>query len=192
MMDGNPLPIFAYTCLGEKCGVACELEAPLKTPRECRLTPHRHPRKANKTQEPTHIRFISQNQTAVANMRMKTSFIVLLLSLLMFFLFTSDSIQEQQQQQPLPLHMKIKTLLTNIQSYLFPPNLDFRGSVSVSKDEPRVTGASETEGGAGDKFKEAVTKSLGEGKATVEETAKTAAQKLKDTFSSHHDPQEDL
>lgn len=106
--------------------ILLELEAPLKTPRECRLNPHRHPRKANKTQEPTHIRFISQNQTAVANMRMKTSFIVLLLSLLMFFLFTSDSIQEQQQQQqqPLPLHMKIKTLLTNIQSYLFPPNLE--------------------------------------------------------------------
>ncbi|KAI3766280.1 hypothetical protein L2E82_16333 [Cichorium intybus] len=81
--------------------------------------------------------------------------------------------------------MKIRGLLTNVQSYLFPPNLDFRGR--VNNDEP----TSGTEGGAGEKVKEAVTKSLGEGMATVEETAKTAAKKVKDTLSSHHE-REDL
>ncbi|KAL4584540.1 hypothetical protein LXL04_009143 [Taraxacum kok-saghyz] len=103
---------------------------------------------------------------------MKNYLLVSLLLLIMFFPFSL------QQQQDLPLHMKIKTLLTNVQSYLFPPNLDFRGSVGNDEPEPTV--------------KEAVAKSLTEGKATVEETAKTAAEKLKETFSSHHDTQEDL
>lgn len=114
-------------------------------------------------------------------------YLLLLLLLLPFFFFPSDSLQNRnnEEQHP-PYWLKFKALFNHAQSYLFPPNLDFRRSIG-----------NEEEGGG--KVTEAVAKSLGEESATVENSAKFAAekmhqtaQKLKDTFSSHRQPPQEL
>ncbi|KVI05835.1 hypothetical protein Ccrd_015858 [Cynara cardunculus var. scolymus] len=110
-----------------------------------------------------------------------------LLFLFLFLFFPSDSLQNvnTEDQQPHPYWLKMKALFNHATSYLFPPNLEGR----ISNDEPVI----ESEGGSGSKVKEAVAKSLDKGTATVEESAKSAAekmhqtaQKLKNAFSSHH------
>ncbi|KAK3004325.1 hypothetical protein RJ639_018549 [Escallonia herrerae] len=72
--------------------------------------------------------------------------------------------------------MKARALIDHVQAYLFPPNLDFRGS----REEAEATGG-EGVGGAGEKVKEAVTKSLEKSKATVEDSAKSAAEAVHKT-----------
>ncbi|MED6168992.1 hypothetical protein PIB30_017134 [Stylosanthes scabra] len=77
-----------------------------------------------------------------------------------------------------------KALANYAYTRLFPPNIDFRrGGVGDKEGE-----------GAGEQVKEAVSKSFGTSKATVEDAAKSAAditgdtlQKVKRTFSSSDD-----
>ncbi|XP_030971184.1 uncharacterized protein LOC115991548 [Quercus lobata] len=71
---------------------------------------------------------------------------------------------------------KVKTLINLAHAYFFPPNIDFRGG-----DEAE---ANEASGGAGAKVKEAVTQSLGKSKATVEDSAKTAAKIVGETVKN--------
>ncbi|KDP25056.1 hypothetical protein JCGZ_22591 [Jatropha curcas] len=69
---------------------------------------------------------------------------------------------------------KAKTMISQAQAHLFPsPNLDFRGS--------------ETDRGAGEKVKEAVAESLGKTKATVEDSAKSAANIVKRSLSNRRE-----
>ncbi|KFK43886.1 hypothetical protein AALP_AA1G186700 [Arabis alpina] len=58
---------------------------------------------------------------------------------------------------------KLKETLGRGHSRFFPPNIDFRG-----KDDPAM--------GTGEKMKEAVTRSFGHSKDTVEEAARSAAE----------------
>ncbi|KAF8411571.1 hypothetical protein HHK36_004126 [Tetracentron sinense] len=57
---------------------------------------------------------------------------------------------------------KLKPLINQVQMYLFPPNIDFR------RNDEAETG--------GERMKEAVEKSVETSKATIEETAKSAAK----------------
>ncbi|CAL5439306.1 unnamed protein product [Camellia sinensis] len=83
---------------------------------------------------------------------------------------------------------KAQSLFNQLQAYFFPPNLDFRGRKEVESDG----------GAAGEKVKEAMAKSFGKSRATVEDSAKSAAKfagetlhitadKVKKSFS-HPDP----
>ncbi|XP_059641913.1 uncharacterized protein LOC132283893 [Cornus florida] len=74
---------------------------------------------------------------------------------------------------------KTTTLFYQLQTYLFPPNLDFRG---------RDPGGANEGGGMGEKVKEAVGKSLEKSKATVEGTAKSVAKKVKKSLSHEREP----
>ncbi|XWS33242.1 hypothetical protein CRYUN_Cryun22dG0064600 [Craigia yunnanensis] len=67
---------------------------------------------------------------------------------------------------------KIKTIIHDFQLQFTPPNLDFRG-----------TGTAKARGSdsAGEKMKEAVKKSIGTSKLTVEKTAKSAAEAVHKT-----------
>ncbi|GLT68908.1 hypothetical protein SLA2020_411010 [Shorea laevis] len=60
---------------------------------------------------------------------------------------------------------KIKSIINDMQLEFFPPNLDFR-----------VKDKDERGNGVGGRMKEAVKKSVGTGKATVEESAKFAGE----------------
>ncbi|XP_052175696.1 uncharacterized protein LOC127790297 [Diospyros lotus] len=68
---------------------------------------------------------------------------------------------------------KVKALANLLQAYLFPPNLDFRGS-----DEVEETSS----GSRGEKVKEAVAKSLGKTRAAVEDSARSAAKLAGDSL----------
>ncbi|XP_058729298.1 uncharacterized protein LOC131601484 [Vicia villosa] len=72
-------------------------------------------------------------------------------------------------------HM-VKAIFNHTYAYFFPPNIDFRkgGEVQVVKDENGV--------------KEAFSKSIGTSKATLEDVAKSAAEKVKRSLS--HDRKE--
>ncbi|XP_045832684.1 uncharacterized protein LOC123923975 [Trifolium pratense] len=72
-------------------------------------------------------------------------------------------------------HM-VKTIVNHTYAYFFPPNIDFRRG-----DEAELAVASNN--GAGEKVKEAFSKSLGTSKATLEDAAKSAAEKVKRTLS---------
>ncbi|GAU16168.1 hypothetical protein TSUD_297980 [Trifolium subterraneum] len=69
-----------------------------------------------------------------------------------------------------------KTIVNHTYAYFFPPNIDFRRG-----DEAQVV--ADNNGGAGDKVKEALAKSIGTSKATLEDVAKSAAEKVKRTLS---------
>ncbi|KAM4113312.1 hypothetical protein ACJW30_05G210900 [Castanea mollissima] len=71
---------------------------------------------------------------------------------------------------------KVKTLINQAHAYFFPPNIDFRGGYEAE--------ANEAAGSAGVKVKEAVTQSLGKIKATVEDSAKTAAKVVGETVKN--------
>ncbi|CAL5443614.1 unnamed protein product [Camellia sinensis] len=84
---------------------------------------------------------------------------------------------------------KAQSLFNQLQAYFFPPNLDFRRRKEVESDG----------GAAGEKVKEAMAKSFGKSRATVEDSAKSAAKfagetlhitadKVKKSFShpDHH------
>ncbi|KAL0012798.1 hypothetical protein SO802_007906 [Lithocarpus litseifolius] len=69
---------------------------------------------------------------------------------------------------------KVKTLINQSHAYFFPPNIE-------GGDEAEANVAA---GGAGVKVKEAVTQSLGKSKATVEDSAKTAAKIVGETVKN--------
>jgi hypothetical protein len=70
---------------------------------------------------------------------------------------------------------KLRASLNQAYLYLFPPNIDFRGSKE---------GGEEAEG---EKVREALGKSLGKAKETVEVSAEKAAKLIKNTISPSHD-----
>ncbi|KAK3035547.1 hypothetical protein RJ639_034752 [Escallonia herrerae] len=72
--------------------------------------------------------------------------------------------------------VKARALIDHVQAYFFPPNLDFRGS----SEEAEAAGGKGV-GGAGEKVKEAVKESLEKSKATVEDSAKSAAEAVHKT-----------
>ncbi|XP_050382762.1 uncharacterized protein LOC126799575 [Argentina anserina] len=78
---------------------------------------------------------------------------------------------------------KLKSLTSQLHAYFFPPNLDFRGTTS-GDDEARVDQSSSPGGGggAGEKVKEALSKSFVKSKETVEDTAKSAARAVGETM----------
>ncbi|CAK7323783.1 unnamed protein product [Dovyalis caffra] len=93
---------------------------------------------------------------------------------------------------------KVRTVFNQAQASIFPPNLDFRG-----RDEALGHGDAT---GTGEKMKEAVAKSVEKGKATVEDSARSAAkiasetlqktkEKVKKSLSGHEretKPQDEL
>ncbi|GMY38375.1 hypothetical protein FCV25MIE_33619 [Fagus crenata] len=71
---------------------------------------------------------------------------------------------------------KVKTLINQVHTYFFYPNIDFR-----SGDEAEANGAGGGSTGVKVRVKEAVAKSLDKSKATVEDSAKTAAEIVGET-----------
>ncbi|BFG23974.1 hypothetical protein CerSpe_102480 [Prunus speciosa] len=74
---------------------------------------------------------------------------------------------------------KAKALLNQGQAYIFPPNLDFRGSGNNIYDGEET--GSRGGGGAGEKVREAVGNSFGKSTETVDSSAKTAAKLVGET-----------
>ncbi|KAK2378410.1 hypothetical protein QL285_066322 [Trifolium repens] len=72
-----------------------------------------------------------------------------------------------------------KTIVNHTYAYFFPPNIDFRRG----GDEAELAVADNN--GAGEKVKEALAKSIGTSKATLEDAAKSAAEKVKRTLSDN-------
>ncbi|KAK1371645.1 hypothetical protein POM88_037737 [Heracleum sosnowskyi] len=79
----------------------------------------------------------------------------------MYALVTSTSLSSLQ---------KLKSVVNDVQKQIFPPNIDFRPKVEEEVDEQ----------GAKEWMTEAVKKSLGSSKSTVEESAKSAASAVGD------------
>ncbi|KAF4347580.1 uncharacterized protein LOC115715330 isoform X1 [Cannabis sativa] len=86
---------------------------------------------------------------------------------------------------------KLKTLLKNLHTHFFPPNLDFRGGEEIRGVSSNSVGSN------GENVKGAMGKSFEKGIETVEMSAKTAAKiaeetlkitkdKVKNTFSKDH------
>ncbi|KAK2432236.1 hypothetical protein QL285_017650 [Trifolium repens] len=73
-----------------------------------------------------------------------------------------------------------KTIVNHTYAYFFPPNIDFRRG-----DEGELAMAADSNG-AGEKVKEALAKSIGTSKATLEDAAKSAAEKVKRTLSDNN------
>ncbi|KAI7985641.1 hypothetical protein LOK49_LG14G02298 [Camellia lanceoleosa] len=72
---------------------------------------------------------------------------------------------------------KAQSLFNQLQAYFFPPNLDFRGRKEMESDG----------GAAGEKVKEAMAKSFGKSRATVEDSAKSAAKFAGETLHTTAD-----
>lgn len=80
---------------------------------------------------------------------------------------------------------KVKAQIKQAHAYLFPPNIDFKGSAEAEYSDQGGAGA-------GEKVKEAVAKSLEKTKETVEGSARSAAETLKRGLSHGRHPQLEL
>ncbi|WCJ37140.1 hypothetical protein M5689_018295 [Euphorbia peplus] len=73
------------------------------------------------------------------------------------------------------MFFNFKSIFNRAQPFFFPPNLDFRGS-SKPREEGNKERMMDRGGAPEDTLKEAVAESVGKTKATVEESAKSAAE----------------
>ncbi|EXB75030.1 hypothetical protein L484_012154 [Morus notabilis] len=72
---------------------------------------------------------------------------------------------------------RFKSLLHQPHAYFFPPNLE-----SNEANQDMMSGSTSSRGGAGEKVKEAVTRSMEKGKENVEDSAKSAAKLAGETM----------